>query len=35
MMLSVLGNVSCEHEPKVKAKGKTGGIYDGVPSPAA
>ena len=35
MIKSVLGNILCDLDPKVKVKGKRAGICNGVPSTAA
>ena len=32
MMWRVLGNILCNHDPKVKVKSEKAGIFDGVPS---
>ena len=34
MMWRVLGNIMCNHDPKVKVKSEKAGICDGVPSTA-
>ena len=33
-MLSVLGNILCNHDPKIKVKSKKAGFCDGIPSTA-